>query len=248
MVFEEGEDAERVMEVLPKGFSRFGLSLHPTKTKLVRFNRPSWKGKGTEPGVFDFLGFTHYWGRSRKGNWVVMRKTAKSRLCRALTSIGEWCRKNRHRKVRDQCQELGRKMNGHFAYYGITANSRSLSRYARQVQRLWRYWLNRRDRKNSMPWNRFSRLLQRYRLPPRESSIPKCSESMTLRNRMREFRSSGSTRKMPCFKIVNRTRSQFRSRARRYSHSNGVDKKIRVRLRVRKTRIRFVTRFRKADG
>ena len=145
------EDARRVLEVLPKRFGRYGLTIHPDKTRLVAFqppDRPARSDSGRVPslGHFDFLGFTHYWGRSRKGVWVVKRRTAPSRLRRALTTIAQWCRLNRHRPIPEQHQTLGQKLRGHFAYYGITGNSEALRRFRDAVTRTWRNWLSRRTR------------------------------------------------------------------------------------------------------
>jgi len=165
------EDARRVMDVLPKRFGKYGLTIHPDKTRLVPFCRPRRKptqqgGKGASgPGTFDLLGFTHYWGVSRTGSWVVKRKTAPSRLVRAVRAVGQWCRFNRHRPIRDQHQILSQKLRGHFAYYGITGNGKALSRFQSTVTRQWRKWLARRKRGNPYPWYRFTRLLERYPLP-----------------------------------------------------------------------------------
>jgi group II intron reverse transcriptase/maturase len=121
--FTHEDDARRVMEVLPKRFGKYGLTLHPEKTRLVPFRRPphrsSGKGgnSGNRPGTFDLLGFTHYWGRSRKGNWVVKRKTMSSRLSQALRKIAQWCRVHRHRPIEEQQLTLSQKLRGHFAYY-----------------------------------------------------------------------------------------------------------------------------------
>lgn len=169
--FSNEDDARRVMEVLPKRFGKYGLALHPEKTKLVEFRRPK-RGNGNNaaprggPGTFDFLGFTHYWGRSRKGNWVVKQKTAKDRLRRAIKGIYEWCRKNLHVDVAGQHVILKQKVTGHYRYYGITGNSRSLSCFHQQVQRAWQKWLNRRSQRSKMDWERFKLLLERYPLPP----------------------------------------------------------------------------------
>jgi len=112
------------------------------------------------------LGFTHYWGRSRKGRPVVKRKTAATSLTRALKRIGQWCRYNRHEPIADQHAALVRKVLGHYGYFGVTGNAQSLSNFVRQVERRWRYWLARRGGRHTMPWERFSRLLKRYALPP----------------------------------------------------------------------------------
>src|SRR5439155_1555543 len=124
--FTDEKDARRVLKVLPQRFSKYGLTIHPDKTKLIPFAQPSpraagkGEGVGPQPGTFTLLGFTHYWGRSLKGNWVVKRKTASSRLSRAVRSIALWCRFNRHQPLGEQQHTLGQKLRGHFAYYGIT--------------------------------------------------------------------------------------------------------------------------------
>ncbi len=167
IVFSQETDAIRVAEVLPKRFSKFGLTLHPEKTRLLAFNRPPmWAREPTkEQGVFDFLGFTHYWGRSRKGHWVVKRGTAKGRLKRAVKKTAQWCRANRHRSIKEQQKALSAKLLGHYGYYGITGNMRNLARYYRLVTGAWRKWLERRSQRGKMPWDRFKLLLKRYPLP-----------------------------------------------------------------------------------
>ena len=167
--FRDERDAQRVMEVIPKRFDRYGLTVHPTKTKLVRFRPPSSTTKGgrgsdDRPGTFDFLGFTHYWAVSLKGYWVVKLKTAKDRFSRAVKSIDQWCRTNRHLPVREQQQKLNQKLRGHDAYYGITGNSAALCRFHREVERRWRKWLNRRNRIRTLKWAKFSAILRRYPL------------------------------------------------------------------------------------
>jgi len=166
MGFALQEDAERVLRVLPKRLGKYGLTIHPEKTRLVAFGRPSDTSR-SKPGTFDFLGFTHYWGRSRRGKWIVKQKTARQRLSRGLKRIAEWCRHNRHRPVVEQHRELCQKLRGHFAYYGITGNDRWLRKFREGVKKSWQKWLHRRSRSSTdMPWDRFARLLQRYRLPP----------------------------------------------------------------------------------
>jgi group II intron reverse transcriptase/maturase len=169
-------DAQRVMEVVPKRFGKYGLTVHPTKTRLVPFRPPTpwatgYQGEPRErPGTFDLLGFTHYWGRSQRGYWIVKQKTASARFGRAVRSIDSWCRANRHWSLREQQQKLNEKLRGHYAYYGVTGNSEALSRFRWEVERRWRKWLDRRNRERSMTWRVFERLLQRYPLAPVRTS------------------------------------------------------------------------------
>lgn len=170
LVFEKEHDARRVLEVLPKRFARYGLTLHPEKTRLVPFRRPPRKGSRdhralARPGTFDLLGFTHYWGLSRNGNWAVKRKTAASRLSRALQSVGQWCRIHRHRPMREQWETLSYKLRGHYAYYGITGNSQSLGLFYHWTTRIWRKWLDRRSDQARVRWERFNSWLSRFPLP-----------------------------------------------------------------------------------
>lgn len=163
IIFSNEADAHRVREVLPKRFERFGLAIQEAKTRLVDFHRPG--GKGNEPGGFDFLGFTHYWGKSRKGKWVVQRKSAKKKFKQAVRRVYRWCKENRHMPVREQWETLSRKVQGHYGYYGVTFNMRGIKSFYEQVKRSWHKWLNRRSRDKDMPWERFERLLERYPLP-----------------------------------------------------------------------------------
>ena len=170
IVFADEQDARRVMDVLPKRFGKYGLTLHPEKTRLVRFTRPPWdtdKGpkETPDPETFDMLGFTHYWGRSRKGAWVVKRKTAKDRLRRTIRTISEYCRKFRHLSVPTQWQRLCEMLRGHDAYYGVTCNQRSLKALRAETRRAWRKWLGRRSNRAHMTWARMVQLLERYPLP-----------------------------------------------------------------------------------
>lgn len=162
MVFEYEGDARRVMQVLAKRFAKFHLTIHPEKTRLVDFRRPK---PGVKGETFDFAGFRHYWGKSRKGYLIIKRKTISSRLSQKLSAIAEWCRANRHESVSDQQATLSRKLRGHYNYYGLTHNYRSLEYYYRGVCRIWRKWLNRRSRKRDLSWPVFNRLLKRHPLP-----------------------------------------------------------------------------------
>lgn len=174
IIFERERDAQRVLEVLPKRLAKYGLTLHPEKTRLIDFRRPDRRaevspGKGdaqTWPGTFDLLGFTHYWAKSYKGYWVVKRKTAADRFRRALKRVVEWCRRNRHEPVREQWAALRRQLLGHFGYFGITGNSRALHNLRDRVIAVWRKWLSRRSQRARISWEGMLRLLARYPLPP----------------------------------------------------------------------------------
>lgn len=169
LAFERKDDARRVLEVLPKRFEKYGLTLHPDKTRLVHFRAPTGSDRdedGPGPGTFDFLGFTHFWTKSWKGDWVVKQKTARDRFTRALVALSAWCRKHRHLQLGLQWLTLCQKLRGHYAYYGIIGNTRSIGWLRHEAERIWRGWLNRRSRKARIPWDRFQSVLAHYALPP----------------------------------------------------------------------------------
>ncbi len=171
MCFEHEEDADRVLAAVTKRFAKYGLTVHPTKTRKVAFRRPprgggSRSGRGaTRPGTFDLLGFTHFWGLSRKGNWVIMRKTMSSRLSRSLRRIWEWCRNGRHLPLEEQHRQLVLKLRGHYAYYGITGNGRRIAAFRHWTYVIWRWWLNRRSRHTRGGLAGLDLRLGRYPLP-----------------------------------------------------------------------------------
>ncbi len=138
---------------------------------MVRFTRPPNDREGgrsasSRSESFDFLGFTHYWGRSWRGGMVIKNKTAKSRFSRAANAIRQWCRGNRHLPIAAQHVGLVKKIRGHFAYYGITGNQKSLARFQWEVRRIWRKWLSRRSQRARIVWDEFTDLLKRFPLPP----------------------------------------------------------------------------------
>ena len=164
LVFSVEADARLVWDVLPKRFGKYGLTLHPEKTRLLDFTRPN----GSEPKgrvSFDLLSFTHYWGKSRKGNWVVLKRTTHRRFSRALKAIAQWCRTHRHVPIAVQHTTLVQKLRGHYAYFGITPNGHAVGRFCHEVERIWRKWLDRRSHSVRMSWTKFVRLLARYPLP-----------------------------------------------------------------------------------
>ena len=171
LFFAHERDARRVMAVLPKRFGKYSLALHPEKTRLVEFRRPDMRaplvreGAPRRPGTFDLLGFTHFWGVSRAGKWTMKRSTAKDRFRKALARVAEWCRRHRHDSVREQQQALALKLKGHYGYYGITGNSRALSRFWHEIEGVWRKWLSRRSQRAAVRWEHMRALMKRYPLP-----------------------------------------------------------------------------------
>jgi RNA-directed DNA polymerase len=162
--FQYEEDARRVMEVLPKRFGKYGLQLHPEKSRLLDFSRPARQGK-RGANTFDFVGFTHYWARSRRGFWVIKRKTARKKARKTIQGIWEWCRRNRHMDIDEQHRILSAKLRGHFQYFGVRCNMRAMEAVRHFVIRAWRFWLHRRSSKKAMPWEKLETLLERMPLP-----------------------------------------------------------------------------------
>lgn len=175
VAFAKNNDAERFMNALPMRFSKFGLSIHPEKTKMIRFQDPGrMKDEDRKNGTFVFLGFTHYWGRSFYGNWVIKRKTAAKKLRRSCKAIWLWCKKNRHMKIEEQYKILCSKLRGHYQYYGVRCNFDSMRRYFRKLVHSWKYWLERRHRKGKILWKKFNRLLREMFVLP----LPKVVHSI----------------------------------------------------------------------
>lgn len=171
IAFKDEDDARRVYEVLPKRFEKYGLTLHPEKTRLVPFSRPSSRRnddgttKGSGQGTLELLGFTLYWARSAQGYWVIQLKTSRKRFTRTLIKVSALCRNNRHSAVREQWQKIRRTMTGHFAYFCVVGNNSSLLALRRAVYRIWRNWLNRRSQRSRVTWARMRQLIERYPLP-----------------------------------------------------------------------------------
>jgi len=164
--FETRRDAQRVQEVLPKRMERYSLKLHPAKTRLLDFRKPTKvQGSGKGPSTFDFLGFTFYWRRSRKGRWMMACKTKRASFNNALRSITDFCRRHRHLKVKDQHASLCRRLVGHFNYFGVNGNGAMLNRLRYQTGRIWLKWLRRRSDRTKLTWKRFKGVLKTYPLP-----------------------------------------------------------------------------------
>jgi RNA-directed DNA polymerase len=167
LCFQHKEDAEKVMRVLPKRFGKYGLTLHPEKTRLIEFGRyaaENAKKRGKKPDTFNFLGFTHIGARSRKGKFTVHVKTIAKRLRRGLLAVAAWCQEHRHDPVSTQQKTLNAMLRGHYQYYGRPTNYRSLWKFYRRVRRIWRGWLSRRTRGKRLTWERFEAILRQYPL------------------------------------------------------------------------------------
>jgi RNA-directed DNA polymerase len=166
ITFENQDDAKRVMEVLGKRMGRFGLTLHPDKTRLVPFRRPpAGQSSGKGPATFDFLGFTLHYARAKTGRWGMWCKTRSARLRRTIKSIADWCRCNRNQPVKAQHEALCRRIQGHYNYFGISGNFRCLLLVNEAVRRTWFKWLRRRSQRTRLTWERFLGLLKRFPLP-----------------------------------------------------------------------------------
>lgn len=168
LCFQYREDAEKVLGVLKKRFAKYGLTLHPDKTRLMEFGRTalakSEKPGAPKPATFDFLGFTHICKRSRKGHFTIHVRTMRKRLRRSLKAIAAWCREHRHDPVDAQREALNRKLRGHYQYYGRSTNFRSLLEFYERVRRIWQKWLNRRSRGHPLHWSAYEQLLRRHPL------------------------------------------------------------------------------------
>ncbi|MBB3061128.1 hypothetical protein FHS09_001958 [Microbulbifer rhizosphaerae] len=162
---EHEADGERLMKALPKRFEKYGLSIHPDKTKMVRFRWPSKLSAKSGNGTFDFLGFTHYWGKSRNGNWVIKRQTMRKRQKRAMRNLYLYCRNSKHDPIKEQHQQLCSKLHGLYNYYGIRCNYRALWMLYQHVRDCWRRWLGRRTRDGHISWEKFAKFLMRWQLP-----------------------------------------------------------------------------------
>jgi RNA-directed DNA polymerase len=168
LCFQYKEDAERVLEVLSKRFAKYGLTLHPEKTRLIEFGKQalqkSERPGGRPPETFDLLGFTHIAMRSRKGYFTIHVKTMNKRLKRSLKAVTEWCKEHLHDTLEEQQASLNKKLRGHYEYYGRPTNHSSLRRFYQVVRRVWKECLNRRTRGRTVTWEKFVQIEARYPL------------------------------------------------------------------------------------
>jgi group II intron reverse transcriptase/maturase len=158
-------DVARIMEVLPKRFNTYGLALHPEKTAVVDFRRPAIKVKGKGKGTFDFLGFTFYWSKSRRGYWVIKKKTAGKRLTRFVKGLWRWCREHRHEPLKEQYRTLCSKLRGYYQYFGVRSNYKPLEVVFMSAVKAWRFWLSRRSHKGGISWAKFEKIRASFPFP-----------------------------------------------------------------------------------
>lgn len=181
LCFQRQDDAERVWKVLGLRFAKYGLTLHPQKSRCFAF-RPPRDGDDQGGSTFDFLGFTSYWGRTRSGMRRVAFRTRGVRLRRAINAVYDWCRRHRHHSVAEQHRALTRKLIGHYGYFGVNGNIEALRNLRYWAHRAWKKWLSRRSQRARMPWKRFNELTKVFQLPharitvqiwaPRQLSLP----------------------------------------------------------------------------
>ena len=182
--FQNREDAERFLREMKARLEQFHLEIEPSKTKLIGFGRfaeQEAKGSGQKPETFDFLGFTHYCGKSRSGHFKVKRRTAKKKYRAKLNEVKEWLRQERSRQKRGQLLRRAKlKLVGHLNYYAITDNARMCDAFRIQMMRLLFKWLNRQSQRRSYTWAQFLDALNWVGWP-----------SVRIRHQLVPFRLSG---------------------------------------------------------
>jgi group II intron reverse transcriptase/maturase len=176
MGFQRARDARRMLEDLRERLAHFGLRLHEDKTRLLEFGRlPALnrKRRGVRrPETFAFLGLTHYCGWTRDGRFVVKRKTQSGRLTRKLKMLRQEARHRMHTPAAGQHRWLAQVLRGHYAYYGLRGNYRSLNTFYQEVRLLWFHTLRRRSQRR-MTWRAFGALLERSPLPTPRITHPR---------------------------------------------------------------------------
>lgn len=164
--FEHREEAERFRNDLRERFAEFGLELHPEKTRLLPFGRKAdqeWRrGRGPKPGSFNFLGFTHSCGKTRRGTFTVLRRTMRKRMQAKLAAVKEELRARMHQRIREQGKYLGAVVRGHARYYGVPLNSSAINAFRIAVIRLWHSVLQRRSQRARVTWQRMEQLVRRW--------------------------------------------------------------------------------------
>jgi RNA-directed DNA polymerase len=166
--FQYEEDAKRYYRALQNRLGKFGLELADDKTKIIAFGKDSLNVKNEgqiKPGTFDFVGFTHYCGKSKMGRFRVKRKTSKKKYRTSLLKVKKWVKGNRNLPSHDLMDALRVKLNGYFRYYGVTDNFGSLGKFLREVTKLLFNWLNRRSQRKSFTREQFKGFLRKNPLP-----------------------------------------------------------------------------------
>lgn len=167
--FKLERDAQKMLAALKERMAKYGLALNEDKTRLIEFGRFAADNRSRRgerrPETFDFLGFTHYCSRTRKGRFMVKRKTQGKRLRRKLNELREEAKRRMHQPVAEQHKWLCQVLRGHYAYFGLPCNFRSLRTFLWEVRRLWHRALRRRDRERRLTWARFVQLLEHFPLP-----------------------------------------------------------------------------------
>ena len=166
--FEQGTDASAFMRALTGRLGKFGLETEPSKTKTIRFGK--WaaqdnEAEGKPNETFSFLGLTHYLGRSRKGGFLVGRKTERKRIRKKLKEVSGKLKSLRTAGGAAMYRYARQHLQGHYQYYGVSGNSRPMSNYKAAVERILYKWLNRRSQRRSIRWKRFHQLLKAGLLP-----------------------------------------------------------------------------------
>ncbi len=166
---QHADEAQRILVALRKRFAKFDLELHPEKTRVISFGRFELEQASKEnrkANAFDFLGFTHYCGRNRKGKFILFRKTSRKKFRMKCKEMNNWLRKIRnYRKAKEWWPVLQAKLRGHYQYYGVSGNMRSLRQFYNLTERMTLKWLNRRSQCKSFSWAGFRRYREHYPLP-----------------------------------------------------------------------------------
>jgi group II intron reverse transcriptase/maturase len=169
--FEHRQEAERFLAELRERFAQFGLELHPDKTRLIEFGRfadRNRRGRGDgKPGTFDFLGFTHSCGKTRRGKFTVLRQTMRRRWQAKLREVKTELRRRLHDPIPEQGAYLRAVLLGHSRYYGVPRNGPSLGAFRNEMTRLWRASLMRRSQTGFVSWQRMARYISRWLPTPR---------------------------------------------------------------------------------
>jgi RNA-directed DNA polymerase len=169
--FEREADARRFLDAMRERLGKFSLSLHPDKTRLIEFGRfaaANRKRHGLgKPETFNFLGFTFICGKSRRGKFLIKRKTRRDRMRAKLQAVKEELRRRMHQPIPAVGVWLGRVVKGYFNYHAVPTNSHALTAFRDETIRLWRHVLNRRSQTGGLTWERMKKLADEWLPKPR---------------------------------------------------------------------------------